>query len=181
MNPCPCGFFGDARRACVCSPTQIRRYLARLSGPLLDRIDLHVEVPRLNAAELMNRAPGESSVDVRERVVRARERQLQRFGNEGIGCNAQLRAKHLRVLPLEDAARDLLKTAIHQFSLSARAYDRILKVAQTISDLDASDTIQLHHIAEAISSAEFAFRRFSQANSASGLRFQPVRARHGAA
>lgn len=150
MNPCPCGFFGDARRACVCSPTQIRRYLARLSGPLLDRIDLHVEVPRLNASELMNRAPGESSFDVRERVMRARERQLQRFGAEGIGCNAQLRAKHLRVLPLEEAARDLLKTAIHQFSLSARAYDRILKVAQTISDLDASDTIQLHHIAEAI-------------------------------
>lgn len=150
MNPCPCGFFGDARRACVCSPTQIRRYLARLSGPLLDRIDLHVEVPRLNASELMNRAPGESSADVRVRVVRARERQLQGFGEEGIGCNAQLRAKHLRVLPLEDASRDLLKTAIHQFSLSARAYDRILKVAQTISDLDASDTIQLHHIAEAV-------------------------------
>lgn len=150
MNPCPCGFFGDTRRACVCSQPQIRRYLSRLSGPLLDRIDLHVEVPRLNAAELMSRAPGESSADVRERVMRARSRQLQRFGNEGIGCNAQLKARHLRVLPLEDAARDLLKTAIHQFSLSARAYDRILKVAQTIADLDASETIQLHHVAEAV-------------------------------
>ncbi len=150
MNPCPCGFFGDARRACVCSQPQIRRYLARLSGPLLDRIDLHVEVPRLNATELMNRAPGETSADVRERVIKARSRQLQRFGGEGIGCNAQIKARHLRELPLEDAARDLLKTAIHQFSLSARAYDRILKVAQTISDLDAADTIQLHHIAEAI-------------------------------
>jgi magnesium chelatase family protein len=111
---------------------------------------LHVEVPRLNASELMNRAPGENSADVRERVVRARSRQLQRFGSEGVGCNAQLKARHLRELPLEDAARDLLKTAIHQFSLSARAYDRILKVAQTISDLDAADTIQLHHIAEAV-------------------------------
>jgi magnesium chelatase family protein len=150
MNPCPCGFFGDARRACVCSQPQIRRYLARLSGPLLDRIDLHVEVPRLNATELMNRAPGEKSVDVRVRVMNARARQLQRFGGEGIGCNAQIKARHLRELPLEDAARDLLKTAIHQFSLSARAYDRILKVAQTISDLDAADTIQLHHIAEAV-------------------------------
>lgn len=150
MNPCPCGYFADARRACVCSQPQIRRYLARLSGPLLDRIDLHVEVARLGASELMSRAPGESSLDVRERVVRARERQLHRFGSEGISCNARLMARHLRALPLEDAARDLLKTAIHQFSLSARAYDRILKVAQTIADLDASETIELHHIAEAV-------------------------------
>lgn len=150
MNPCPCGYFGDARRSCVCSQPQIRRYLSRLSGPLLDRIDLHVEVPRLNATELMGRAPGESSATVRRRVVAARERQVQRFSDEGISCNAQMRAKQLRELPLEEAARDLLKNAIHQFSLSARAYDRILKVAQTIADLDAGDAIQLHHIAEAI-------------------------------
>jgi magnesium chelatase family protein len=150
MNPCPCGYMGDSRRACVCSPMQIRRYLMRLSGPLLDRIDIHVEVPRLTPQELMARAPGESSMDVRERVARARERQVARFGSEGITCNAHMKARHLRALQLDDAARDLLKNAINQFSLSARAYDRILKVAQTIADLDASETIQLHHVAEAV-------------------------------
>jgi magnesium chelatase family protein len=150
MNPCPCGYMGDSRRACVCSPTQIRRYLMRLSGPLLDRIDIHVEVPRLTPQELMNRAPGESSLDVRERVAHARQKQVARFAADGITCNAQMKAKHLRVCPLDDAARDLLKNAINQFSLSARAYDRILKVAQTIADLDASETIQLHHVAEAV-------------------------------
>lgn len=150
VKGCPCGFLGDTRRACVCSPTQIRRYMMRLSGPLLDRIDLHVEVPRLAPQELMSRAPGESSIDVRERVARARERQVMRFGGTGITCNAHIKARQLRALNIDDAARDLLKTAIHQFSLSARAYDRILKVAQTIADLDASDVIQIFHIAEAI-------------------------------
>jgi magnesium chelatase family protein len=150
MNPCPCGYMGDSRRACVCSPTQTRRYLMRLSGPLLDRIDIHVEVPRLTPQELMNRASGESSLDVRERVARARQRQVARFVSDGIACNAQMKAKHLRACALDASARDLLKNAINQFSLSARAYDRILKVAQTIADLDASETIQLHHIAEAV-------------------------------
>jgi magnesium chelatase family protein len=151
MNPCPCGFFGDPRRACVCSPTQIRRYLMRISGPLLDRIDIHIEVPRLTPTELMGKAIGESSATVRARVCRARARQVERLRPDGLTCNAQLRAKQLRAhCHLDAAAHDLLKTAINQFSLSARAYDRILKVGRTIADLDGADTIQLHHIAEAI-------------------------------
>ena len=132
---------------------QVRRYLMRLSGPLLDRIDIHVEVPRLTPNELMNKAPGESSIDVRERVRNARERQFARFSSQstpGLTCNAQMKARHLRAMNIDDEARNLLKSAIHQFSLSARAYDRILKVAQTIADLDGSTSIQLHHLAEAV-------------------------------
>jgi magnesium chelatase family protein len=151
MNPCPCGFFGDQRRQCQCSPPQIRRYLMRISGPLLDRIDIHIEVPRLSPQELMTKQPGESSATVRERVLRARQRQTQRFAAEGITCNAQMQAKHLRAhCHLDAGAHDLLKMAINQLSLSARAYDRILKVARTIADLDSADTIQLHHVAEAV-------------------------------
>ncbi len=135
----------------MCSPPQIRRYLTRISGPLLDRIDIHIEVPRLSSQELMSRESGESSATVRRRVASARTRQVERLKEEGISCNAQLKAKQLRLhCVLDDAARDLLRTAINQFSLSARAYDRILKVARTIADLDAVDNIQLHHIAEAI-------------------------------
>lgn len=123
----------------------------RISGPLLDRIDIHVEVPRLNPQELMTRQPGESSATVRERVFRARQRQVQRFNGSGLSSNAQMGAKHLREhCQLDGGANDLLKTAINQLSLSARAYDRILKVARTIADLDSADTIALHHIAEAI-------------------------------
>lgn len=151
MNPCPCGFLGDAKRACVCSPTQIRRYLMRISGPLLDRIDIHVEVPRLSPQELMGKSVGESSATVRQRVRRARDRQVERLRSDGLTCNAQMGARQLRSqCVLDDSARDLLKTAINQLSLSARAYDRILKVARTIADLDSGDHIQLHHIAEAI-------------------------------
>ncbi len=151
MNPCPCGFYGDARRACVCSSTQIRRYLARISGPLLDRIDIHIEVPRLSPQDLMSKAIGESSATVRHRVETARKIQVERLKDDGLTCNAQLHAKQLRLhCNLDDGAQDLLKAAIHQFSLSARAYDRILKVARTVADLDSSEAIQLHHIAEAI-------------------------------
>jgi magnesium chelatase family protein len=151
MNPCPCGFYGDARRACVCSAQQIRRYLSRISGPLLDRIDIHIEVPRLSPTEMMSRAPGESSASVRQRVNRARQRQIDRLAPDGLTCNAQLRTKQLRAhCELEGGAHDLLKNAINQFSFSARAYDRILKVARTIADLDLSEGIKMHHVAEAI-------------------------------
>ncbi len=151
MNPCPCGFFGDPRRQCVCSQTQVRKYLMRISGPLLDRIDLHIEVPRLSPNELMTKSVGESSVSVRDRVVRARDRQRARLAEDGLTCNAQMGARQLRAhCHLEAGAHDLLKTAINQLALSARAYDRIIKVARTIADLDNNDTIQLHHIAEAI-------------------------------
>jgi len=123
----------------------------RISGPLLDRIDIHIEVPRLSPQELMTKQPGESSASVRERVLRGRQRQVQRFGDDGIACNAQMRARHLRAhCQLDGGAHELLKNAINQLSLSARAYDRILKVARTIADLDGADTIALHHIAEAI-------------------------------
>jgi magnesium chelatase family protein len=151
MNPCPCGFYGDARRQCVCSPMQVRRYLSRISGPLLDRIDIHVEVPRLSTTDLMARQIGESSATVRRRVVKARQIQVERLKDDGLNCNAQLRAKQMREhCALDSGAQDLLKAAINQFSLSARAYDRILKVARTIADLDAAEKIQLHHIAEAV-------------------------------
>jgi len=151
MNPCPCGFYGDHRRPCVCSPNQIRKYLTRISGPLLDRIDLHVAVPRLLPDELMSKQVGESSVTVRERVCHARDIQLQRFENKGINCNAHMRAKQLReYCNLDSAAADLLKNAIDQFAMSARAHDRILKVARTIADLENSAAIQLQHVAEAV-------------------------------
>ena len=150
-NPCPCGFLGDARRQCVCSPTQVRKYLTRISGPLLDRIDLHVEVPRLSPHELMTRQVGESSQSVRERVVKARDLQIARLASENLSCNAQMGPRQTRdFCALEAGASDLLKNAISQLALSARAYDRILKVARTIADLEATETIQLHHIAEAI-------------------------------
>ena len=151
MNPCPCGFYGDHRRPCVCSPNQIRKYLTRISGPLLDRIDLHVAVPRLLPDELMSKQIGESSATVRQRVCRARDIQLQRLENEGINCNAHMRAKQLReYCNLDSATSDLLKNAIDQFAMSARAHDRILKVARTIADLENSAVIQLQHIAEAV-------------------------------
>ncbi|MDQ3816001.1 MAG: ATP-binding protein [Armatimonadota bacterium] len=151
LHGCPCGYYGDSRRPCVCSPTQIRRYLMRISGPLLDRIDIHIEVPRLSPQELMTKSIGESSATVRRRVCQARARQVERLQSDGISCNAQMRARQLRAhTHLDAAAHDLLKTAINQLAMSARAYDRILKVGRTIADLDGSDIIQLHHIAEAI-------------------------------
>lgn len=130
----------------------MRRYQSRLSGPLLDRIDLHLEVPRLSVHELMGRDKGESSAEVRERVKRARAIQVERLKGEGISCNAQMGPRLLRDhCILAPGAGDLLKSAINQLSLSARAYDRILKVARTIADLDvASPEILLHHVAEAI-------------------------------
>lgn len=152
-NPhgCPCGFLGDARRQCVCNPMQIRRYLSRISGPLLDRIDIHIEVPRLSTNELMAKSIGETSATVRARVRRARDKQVQRLTPFGLSCNAQLNAKTLReYCELDEGTRDLLKNAINKLGLSARAYDRILKVARTIADLDDAENIQLHHIAEAI-------------------------------
>jgi magnesium chelatase family protein len=150
-NPCPCGFLTDTRRQCTCSPSQIRRYQSRLSGPLLDRIDIHLEVPRLSTSELMARQGGEASIDVRERVVRARRAQLERLEGSAAACNAQMQPRHLKEFcALDSGASDLLKNAINQLSLSARAYDRILKVARTIADLDSAPSIQLHHIAEAV-------------------------------
>ena len=152
MNPCPCGYYGDPTHHCVCSPGQISRYLSKISGPLLDRIDLHVEVPVVPFSQLSQMKPGESSATIRERVIKARQIQEQRFANDkGVYCNAQMseRMLHLYAEP-DNQSLDMLRTAMERLSLSARAYSRILKVARTIADLEGSERIQSHHIAEAI-------------------------------
>jgi magnesium chelatase family protein len=152
MNPCPCGYYGDPTHHCVCTPGQIGRYLSKISGPLLDRIDLHVEVPVVPFAQLSQMKSGESSEAIRERVIKARQIQEQRYANDkGIYCNAQMTERMLHQYAEPDVASlDMLRLAMERLSLSARAYSRILKVARTIADLEGSDKIQSHHIAEAI-------------------------------
>jgi magnesium chelatase family protein len=151
-NPCPCGFRGDDLKPCVCSEQQAERYWSRLSGPLLDRIDLQISVPRLGQDDMLSSKPAESSERIRERVLAARERQVRRFRDvRGVYCNAAMTTRQLREHGRLDAAGEvLLRRAIAQLSLSARAYDRILKVARTIADLAASEAIQAVHVAEAI-------------------------------
>jgi len=152
MNPCPCGLYGDARQECRCSPVQIRRYRSRISGPLLDRIDIHIEMPAVSYAQLTSAAKGEKSADIRARVLRARAVQRERFrGISGVACNAQMRPKEMQAFcRLGREAHELLRKAMTVMNLSARAYDRILKVARTIADLDGKDEILPHHVAEAI-------------------------------
>lgn len=152
MNPCPCGYYNHPAKECVCSPGSVHRYMSRISGPLMDRIDLHVEVTPVPAAELSAAAPGEPSAAVRERVVRAREVQAARFaGTEGVHTNAMMNAAMLREYCRPDAASAvLLERAMERLSLSARAYDRILKVARTIADLAGRETIAAADVAEAI-------------------------------
>ena len=151
MNPCPCGFFGDPSRECRCSRQQIQNYISRISGPLLDRIDLQVEVPAVKYRDLASDFAGEPSESIRERVQRARHIQQGRFTQAQIYCNANMESRHLREFcKVEDAAQELLRVAITQLGLSARAYDRILKVARTIADLAASTTIEAEHVSEAI-------------------------------
>ncbi|MDD7251264.1 MAG: YifB family Mg chelatase-like AAA ATPase [Prevotellaceae bacterium] len=152
MNPCPCGYYNHPTHACTCTPGQIKQYLSRISGPLLDRIDLQIEVTPVPFKELAAAPQGESSATIRGRVVEARERQKARFqGIPGIYCNAQMTSKMLRAYAEPDqAGRQLLQAAMTRLDLSARAYERILKVARTIADLDHSDTIRAHHISEAV-------------------------------
>ena len=151
MNPCPCGFFGDPSRECRCSRQQIQNYISRISGPLLDRIDLQVEVPAVKYKDLASDFAGEPSTSIRERVQRARHIQQERFTQAQIYCNANMESRHLREFcKVEDAAQELLRVAITQLGLSARAYDRILKVARTIADLGKSPTIEAEHVSEAI-------------------------------
>ena len=152
MNPCPCGYYGDPTHHCVCTPGQIQRYMNKISGPLLDRIDIQIEITPVPFKEIANTQQGESSATIRERVIRAREIQEQRFrDHKGIYFNSQMseRMIHQYAEP-DDKSLDLLHMAMERLSLSARAYSRILKVARTIADLDASDKVQTHHIAEAI-------------------------------
>lgn len=152
MNPCPCGFYNHPDKECVCPPGAVQRYLSRISGPLLDRIDLHVEVVPVAFEKLSGAAPGESSAQIRERVVAARDLQARRFEKEDyIHCNAQMGSRLLRQHAQPDAAGGrLLRAAMQRLGLSARAYDRILKVARTIADLEAAPSVQAVHVAEAI-------------------------------
>ena len=152
MNPCPCGYYGDPTHHCVCTPGQIGRYLSKISGPLLDRIDLHVEVPVVPFKQLSQMQPGESSATIRERVIKARQMQEQRYRDyKGVYCNAQMTERMLHEFAEPDTdSLDMLRTAMERLSLSARAYSRILKVARTIADLEGSERIQSYHIAEAI-------------------------------
>ncbi len=152
MNPCPCGFYGDSRRECVCTPFQIQKYMSRISGPLLDRIDLHIEVPAVKYQELTDESAGESSEAIRKRVQAARDIQKEKFKkSKGIHCNAHMESKHIKkYCGIDSAGKKLLKNAIDKLGLSARAYDRVLKVALTISDLEGSGNIRSSHVAEAI-------------------------------
>lgn len=152
MNPCPCGFYSHPSKPCVCPPGAVRNYLNKISGPLLDRIDMHVEVTPVNYTELMLRQPAEPSSVVRERVVVARELQQERFKScENVHCNAQMNSPQLREFcPLDDTGKDLLQKAMDKFSLSARAFDRIIKVSRTIADLEGDKDIQAKHVAEAV-------------------------------
>lgn len=152
MNPCPCGYLGDKEKQCTCSEFQIQRYQSRLSGPLLDRIDLQVEVPRLTADELLNTQPSsETSADIRKRVTMARKIQAKRYENEGILTNSELTSRLIKkYCKLDDKCTEILKTASIKYQLSGRRYDRILKLARTIADLENSENIQQIHIMQAL-------------------------------
>jgi magnesium chelatase family protein len=152
MNPCPCGYLGDKEKQCTCSEFQINRYQSRLSGPLLDRIDLQVEVPRLTAEELLNTQPAtESSADIRKRVIRARKIQAERYKNDGILTNSELTSKLIKkYCQIDKQSAEILRTASIKYQLSGRRYDRILKLARTIADLDNSKDIQQTHIMQAL-------------------------------
>ena len=152
MNPCPCGYYGDPTHHCACTPGQIQRYMSRISGPLLDRIDLHVEVPVVPFKDLSQMAPGEPSSAIRERVIKARQMQEERFKDyKGIYANAQMTERLLHQFAEPDAeSLEMLRMAMERLKLSARAYSRILKVARTIADLAGSEKVQSMHIAEAI-------------------------------
>ncbi|MCB0553301.1 MAG: ATP-binding protein, partial [Phaeodactylibacter sp.] len=153
MNPCPCGYYNHPEKECVCGPGVIQRYLNKISGPLLDRIDLHVEVTPVSIEEISNTAlPSESSQDIAERVLRAREIQAERFKElPDVFSNAQMPSRMVReVCQVNQAGLMLVKKAMEKLQLSARAYDRILKVARTAADLHGSEEIKIEHLAEAI-------------------------------
>jgi magnesium chelatase family protein len=150
-NPCACGYFGDPIQPCTCTPRQRESYWGKLSGPLMDRIDLQVAVNRLKPEEITQQGEGEASTPIRDRVKEARSRSSHRFASEKIQCNAEMQSRHLRQwCVLDDNSRQVLEGAIRKLGLSARATDRILKVSRTIADLQQSETIQVSHLAEAI-------------------------------
>ena len=152
MNPCPCGYYTHPTKACVCNPGQVHRYLNRISGPLLDRIDIQIEIVPVPFEKMAEQKTGESSAAIRQRVIKARKIQEERFAKHpGIYCNAQMESKLLQqYASLDEQGLNLLRNAMMRLNLSARAYDRILKVSRTIADLEGSENIQSHHLAEAI-------------------------------
>ena len=152
MNPCPCGFLGDSQKQCSCSEFQIQRYRSRLSGPLLDRIDLQIEVPRLSPEELLNmKVNSEPSAEIRKRVVNARKIQVQRYKGTNILTNSELNSDLIKKFcKIDEMSENMLKSAIIKFNLSGRSYDRILKLARTIADLENSISITQMHIAQAL-------------------------------
>ena len=151
MNPCPCGYCGDPIKVCTCSPVLVQRYRGKISGPILDRIDLHIEVPAVKYEDLRSEAVSEKSTTIRERVSGARNIQLERLASEGIYSNSQMKPRHLKkYCRLDTAGQNLLDHAVRQLGLSARAYHRILKVARTIADLEGRENLQSHHLLEAI-------------------------------
>jgi magnesium chelatase family protein len=152
MNPCPCGYYNHPDIDCVCGPGIVQKYLSRISGPLMDRIDLHVEVVPVPIQELSQLGAGRSSEAIREGVIRARQVQMQRYeAEEGVHCNAQMQSRHIREhCRIDEAGRVMLSRAMERLNLSARAYDRILKVSRTIADMEGSNEILPEHLAEAI-------------------------------
>jgi magnesium chelatase family protein len=152
MNPCPCGYFGDLKRECRCGPVQVQRYRQRISGPLLDRIDLHIEVPAVEYRDISSERAEEPSQAIRERVSKAREVQQGRFQKDAkTNCNARMTTRHLKThCKLGDDSHELIRVAMSELNLSARAYDRILKVSRTIADLDDKIDISPEHVSEAI-------------------------------
>jgi magnesium chelatase family protein len=151
LNPCPCGYRGDPRRSCHCSPPQIERYMSKISGPLLDRIDIHIEVPAVAFRELSGGTPGTSSADMRKQVMGTRQTQAARFHGSRTRHNGQMTHRQTRQFcQLDEESRNLLKGAMSEMGLSARAHDKILRVARTIADLDESADIRSHHLTEAI-------------------------------
>ncbi len=151
MNPCPCGYWGDPTHNCSCSPAMVRRYQKRISGPLLDRFDIHMDVPRVDYEKLASDRTGESSEAVRQRVLCARERQLARFDGSGLACNADMDPAHIReYCELDETSKALMRSAMNQLGMSARAFHRVLKLARTIADLAGAEQIQAAHLAEAI-------------------------------
>jgi magnesium chelatase family protein len=151
MNPCPCGYYSDPIKECTCSAMTIARYQKRISGPLLDRIDIHVEVPRVDYEKLAEKRQVESSATIRARVEAARELQLQRFSHSRVTCNAEMGPAEVHAFcEVQPAAQSLLKAAMQQLHLSARSYHRVLKLSRTIADLATSETIEPQHVAEAI-------------------------------
>ncbi|MFO7883271.1 MAG: YifB family Mg chelatase-like AAA ATPase [Desulfobacteraceae bacterium] len=151
MNPCPCGYFGDTVRECTCSMYEINRYRSRISGPLLDRMDIHIEVPSVPYRELSKKTGAESSDEIRKRVEAAKEIQNQRFDKQNLTCNAEMDSRHLKkYCPLDKRSASILEAAVDRLGLSARAYSRVLKIARTIADLEKKPDIQYKHVAEAV-------------------------------